>query len=726
MLPLSEVRVLDLTEGSESFCGALLTDLGADVVRGVDLDDGADAVIIAGTPSALARRGLDPAALLDRFPRLVVASISPFGLQGPRAEWRSCDIVAQALGGMLYVNGQPHEVPLPALGAQAAHAAGLHAALGILLAVLARRQSGRGQLVDISVQESTLATVEHVTSLYREHGVVAARQGSLHWTGGFRGAECCDGPVLLSHMGDWSALVEWVAADGAAGDLTAPEWSDAERRRAAAGHVFDVLAAWAARYRVEELVEQAQLRRLPFAPVWPLSRVAKHPQLWARGFFVRNENRASIRRGGPFRFLECGGSPPLWDGSGGDSRTPVPRPPQSGGKPPHSRVLEGIRVLDFTWVVAGPVATRVLADHGADVIKIERTDAPDAPQRRGGLFGNLNRGKRSVAIDLSDARGVELVRELARRCDVVIDNFSPRVMANWGLDAVALQDLAPHLVVLNLSGFGTSGPMAQQVSYGPTLQAQTGFTWHMRRPGGAPAGFGFSYSDMVSGYSAALAVVAALWRRASDGVGSAIDLAQLEVLATMLAPLLEMALRGDAIPDVLDSAVADGAAAPHGVYRCREEAGRDRWCAIAIFGDDEWRRFIAALGAPQWAQAPQFASASGRRAGAAALDRHIESWTAGMTAAAAMQTLQAAGVAAGVVADATDLAVDPQLAARGYWVGCSDGIQLDGVVPRLSATPGAVVAAAPRLGEHTDQVLRDLLAMEQSALDRLRRTGVIR
>lgn len=383
-------------------------------------------------------------------------------------------------------------------------------------------------------------------------------------------------------------------------------------------------------------------------------------------------------------------------------------------------------MLDFTWVVAGPLATRVLADHGADVIKIERTDAPDGPQRRGGLFGNLNRGKRSLAIDLSDARGIALVRELACRCDVVIDNFSPRVMANWGLDAAALQAVAPHLIVLNLSGFGTSGPMAQQVSYGPTLQAQTGFTWHMRRPGGAPAGFGFSYSDMVSGYSAALAVIAALWRRGADGGGCALDLAQLEVLAAMLAPLLEMALGGGALPNALGSGAPDDGAAPYGVYRCRDEAGGDRWCAIAIFGDDEWQRFTAAIGAPQWTQAPQFASAAGRRAAAAALDRHVESWTAGMTAAAVMQTLQAAGVAAGVVADATDLAADPQLAARGYWVGCPEGVQLDGVVPQLSATPGAVTAAAPRLGEHTDQVLRDLLAMAQSALDRLRRTGVIR
>src|SRR5262249_3875358 len=189
----------------------------------------------------------------------------------------------------------------------------------------------------------------------------------------------------------------------------------------------------------EELVEQGQLRRLPFAPVWPLRRVVEHPQLHARGFFERGETRIAVRSGGPFRFCRV---PP--------STTPSPaavRPVRAGER---GGALQGVRVLDFTWVVAGPVATRVLADHGADVIKVERLDAPDGAQRRGGLFGNLNRGKRSIAVDLSDPRGVVLVRELARRCDVVIDNFSPRVMANWGLDPAALRALDPRLVVLSL------------------------------------------------------------------------------------------------------------------------------------------------------------------------------------------------------------------------------------------------------------------------------------
>ena len=714
MLPLADLHLVDLTDARGTFGVRLLRRLGAAVVPQTALGI-ADAVILTGTPSALARRGQSPAVLLERHPRLIVAVISPFGLGGPRAEWAISDTVAQAIGGMLHVNGHAHEAPLRGLGAQAYHSAGLQAAIGVVLAVLARRHSGRGQLVDVSVLESTVAALEHVTATYRETGVPAARQGTLHWTGTFHVAECRDGPVVLSHLGDWTALVEWVAADGMAGDLIEPRWADSELRRRECAHVFDVLAAWAARYCAEELVEEAQLRRLPFAPVWPLRQVVDHPQLHARGFFERDETGMTVRSGGPFQFSAIL-----------PSTTPQPAAVRPGRVGERAGALQGVRVLDFTWVVAGPVATRVLADHGADVIKVERLDAPDGAQRRGGLFGNLNRGKRSIAVDLSDPRGVALVRELARRSDVVIDNFSPRVLANWGLDHASLHALEPRLVVLSLSGFGRTGPFADRVSYGPTLQAQTGFTWHMRHPGGAPAGWGFSYSDMASGYCGALAVLAALSARGADGAGCAIDLAQLEVLAMMLGPLLDAALSGATVPDGFGNRSPDETGAPDGVYRCRDEpVGRERWCAITARGDDEWRRFSAAIGAPSWTGDARFATVASRRAHADELDRLVASWTSPRSAADVMQRLQGAGIAAGLVADGSDLAADPQLAARGYWAELPGGVQLDGVVPLLSATPGAIDAPGPRLGEHTDEVLHELLAMEHSAIARLRTDGVI-
>ncbi len=725
-LPLSGVQVADLSDGSNAFCAALLADLGATVSRGGAPSP--DVVIISGTPSALAQSGRDPARLVAAAPQLIVAVVSPFGLQGPRAEWATCDTVAQALGGMLHVNGYADEPPLRGLGPQAHNSAALHAAIGIAIALLARREHGRGQLIDVSEQESTVAMLEHVTGLFHERGVVAERRGTLHWSGTFAVVRCADGPVLLSHVGDWTALLEWLKHDGAAADLAEPRWEDPALRSAECAHVFGVLAAWAARYRVAELVTQAQLRRLPFAPVWPLGEVAMHPQLWARRFFVVRDGIPAIRRGGPFRFQLEGGasSPPEGSGEGevADHRPAHPKAAASRRTP--QRVLHGIRVLDFTWVVAGPLATRVLADHGAEVIKVERPDTPDAPARRGGLFGNLNRGKRSIAIDLRAPGGVGLARALAERSDIVIDNFSPRVLSNWGLSHATLRAADARLITLSLSGFGATGPLADAVSYGPTLHAHTGCTWHMRHLGGAPAGWGFAFSDMASGYCAALAVLAALWRRTRSGRGCAIDLSQLECLATMIGAPLAAAQRGEWIPDAAGNRSPDHVAAPDGVYRCADGVdGRERWCAVSVT-DDAWPRFVATIGAPTWISDARFATQASRTFHADALDRCVESWTRARTAEEVMSALQAAGIAAGVVADARDLAADPQLAAREYWSQCADGSVVDGVVPRLAETPGAVTAPGPLLGEHTDEILRDVLGMKQSAVDRLRRDRVIR
>ena len=226
----------------------------------------------------------------------------------------------------------------------------------------------------------------------------------------------------------------------------------------------------------------------------------------------------------------------------------------------------------------------------------------------------------------------------------------------------------------------------------------------MRHPGGAPAGWGFSYSDMASGYCAALAVLAALWQRGvSRRVGRAVDLAQLEVLAAMIGPLLAPALRGGTVPDGLGNRSPERAAAPHGVYRCRDDAtGRERWCAIAVFDDDEWRRFAAALGRPHGRDDARCARWRTGGATPTRLDRLVESWTRERAAEQVMQLLQAAGIAAGVVADAGDLAGDPQLRARGYWVPSRRRARRSTGSSRGSPRrPAPSSRPAPRLGEHT-------------------------
>ena len=356
MSGLDGVRVVELADESAAFCGKLLAGLGADVIkveppggdrsrgigpflagdpgrersvffshynagkRGIVLDlriddgrrqlDGllgsGDVLLLSGSPAELRRRSLDLDALRRSRPSLVVAVVSPFGQSGPRRDWKSSDLLAQAAGGMLWVNGHPSEPPLRAYGLQAYHLASLQAAIGIVLALRERERSGRGQLVDVSLQESVVAALEHVGASFHSAGRVETRSGTLHWAGGFRVCRSRDGLVCCSSAGDWTALVEWLKADGKAGDLERPEWEDLTYRLEHPRQLFDVLECWTQAYTTAELVEGARLRRLPFAAVASPDDLPAHPQLRARRYFVPVSHSSPSRMaevpGAPFRF----------------------------------------------------------------------------------------------------------------------------------------------------------------------------------------------------------------------------------------------------------------------------------------------------------------------------------------------------------------------------------------------------------------------------------------
>jgi len=385
------------------------------------------------------------------------------------------------------------------------------------------------------------------------------------------------------------------------------------------------------------------------------------------------------------------------------------------------RPLDGIRVLDFTWVVAGPVTTRILADLGADVIKVERRGSLDFGDRRGGLSGTLMRGKRSLLLDLNDPRGLAIAHRLAAVSDVVIDNFSARVMTNLGLDYDHLRTLRPDVICVRMTGFGLTGPDRDHVSYGPTLQALTGYTLLMAEPGGPPAGFGYSYSDLAGGNLGALAVLAALWHRRRTGNGQLVDLAQLEAVASLVGPVL-LTDRSEAT----GNASQEAPAAPHGVYPC---AGEDRWIVITVFTDEEWAAFARIVG-DQWTRDARFATMSGRIEHAAELDRRVAGWTRSQDATATMTALQRAGVPAGLVADAEDLCTrDPQLAARGHFVDVPtpEGrtVRLDGPPFVLSDTPAYPHGPGPLLNEHGPEILSGILGMSADEIAGLRQAGVV-
>lgn len=386
--------------------------------------------------------------------------------------------------------------------------------------------------------------------------------------------------------------------------------------------------------------------------------------------------------------------------------------------------LEGIRVLDFTWVVAGPVATRLLADYGAEVIKLERKPGPPG-SRQTGLQGDLHRDKHSIAVNMAHPRGVEIAQRLARISHVVIDNFSARVMRSWGMDYATLSQDKPDIICVSMSGLGHSGPRSNYVSYGPTLQALAGFTLLMQEANGTPAGFGYSYADMVGGYTGALATLLALWHHRRTGRGQFVDLAQFEALVSVMGPvLLDSAVNGRS-SEPPNYRPQEALAAPHGVYRCRPDGDDDdRWLSISVGTAAEWNRFVAVIGAPAWTTEAKFRTLYLRTRNQVELDAGVSRWTTTQRAEDAMELLQRAGIAAGVVLNGADLcARHPQLLARDFWghISLPDGTttRVTGLPARLSLTPGAIRTPSPLIGSANDYVLGDLLgltAAERTAL----------
>jgi len=356
--PFAGLRVIDLGDRPGAFAAKLLADLGADVIRieppggdpmravgpfwhdephpdrslsfwfyntskrsltlnltrpaGRDifarLAESTDVVIETAPPGELERLGLGYEALRRINGRLILVSITPFGQTGPRRDWRTSAIVAEAVSGMLYVNGFPGEPPIATPGTQAYQSTGAYAAIAAVAALLAREHTGAGQWVDISIQETTAAAVEHVAALFHQTGTIQRRTGSLHWTRDCRVGTCRDGYILHCSLGDWTSLIEWVKADGKAKDLGGAAWEDLNHRRVNSTHLFDVLDEWAKDYSAADLMEGAQLRRIPYAEVRPPEALFDDAQLRERGFFVAvpdpDLGTSVAYPGAPFRMSE--------------------------------------------------------------------------------------------------------------------------------------------------------------------------------------------------------------------------------------------------------------------------------------------------------------------------------------------------------------------------------------------------------------------------------------
>jgi benzylsuccinate CoA-transferase BbsF subunit len=398
--------------------------------------------------------------------------------------------------------------------------------------------------------------------------------------------------------------------------------------------------------------------------------------------------------------------------------------------------LAGVKVLDLMWVLAGPAATRVLADYGALVVRVESSHRFDtartlAPYLNGVpgpessvLFHSTNAGKLMLSLDLSKEAGREVLLDLVRWADVVAESFSPKAMRAWGLDYEALRRVKPDLVMLSTCLMGQTGPLSRFAGFGNLAAAISGFYNLCGWPDRPPAGPFGAYTDYVAPRFAVAAILAALDHRRRTGEGQYIDQSQAESALHFLAP----ALLDYTVNHRVQSRTAnrDPEMAPHGVYPA---AGEDQWVAVAVANDEQWRALARVIERPELADETRFRAAEGRVAAAGELDGIVAEWTRSREAAAIESRLQAEGIPASAVQNAAALYADPQLAHRGHFVDIPHPTHGKTTVEasrfRLSRTPAAVTGTAPTMGRDNQHVLEEILGYDEEKVTALVAAGVL-
>ncbi|MBY6575798.1 CoA transferase [Rhodococcus sp. BP-364] len=751
--------MLDLTDRLGFTAARIFVGLGADVVRvprsgepdsavdaahwhagkrilrstTAELSDDAVSALIAAADVVLESgpvSTLRTLALRNSRPTLwsavVHTVITPFGLSGPRREWLGDDTVITAAGGMAWLCGDAGQAPEAPPREQGTQLAGTHGAIGALLALITRRRTGTGQLVEISAQEAVAATLE-IGAVSWIHGrTIPARTSGIYGHVAHRVFRARDGFLGGGYSGSprmWDDFLTWMIDEGEAEDLADERWQDNDVRWRERAHVDAVVARFTGRRSARLFAEEARRRALPWAEVSSAEALSSNPQLLDRKFFVDTGANGSIRDVGfgwespalprPIRL-----APPL-DVSTDDAwATGFPRP--AGAGPGHHRAeetspgpagaLDGVRVLDLTWVLAGPYVTKIFAEHGADVLKVEsfhRKDptrfAPGMRLRPGadfdesGYFLNFNRNKRSIALNLKTEGGQALLRRLAADVDIVVENFSPGVLARWGLDFARLRELNPRVVLVSMAGVGQTGPWRDAVTFADTLAAMSGLTAETARPDRDPQGLTFGLGDMVAANAAVIGALELLHR----GEGGHVDLSQLEAMASHLGTA--------AVESQMPTEPSDDL--PARVLRC---LGDDRWIAIGASAPDALRRVVSDLGF-ETDRDPMESLTQ------AAAQRDADSLA---------ELLQGRGIAAYAVRDGRDLVeTDAQLRERHFYVDLehplAGPVAHEGLVAHLSDTPGSLRTAAPLLGQHTDDILRERLGLTPRELAELHTEGVL-
>jgi crotonobetainyl-CoA:carnitine CoA-transferase CaiB-like acyl-CoA transferase len=714
----------------------------------------ADILVHNYPPSLMSELGIDYDTFRRCNPRLVMCSITPFGLTGPYHDYKAHELTLAHGGGWAWLSpgasDRPDLPPLKAFGHQADFQGGLAAAVATLAAYHRALETGTGEHLDLSVQEFVASFLEQNFVYYTYMGQVASRLGRrLIYPWGIY--ECRDGLIFLVNVeqDQWQRLMELMGN---------PEWASWEifKDPFVRAENWDVLKPyleeWIKQWEVEDLWRAGQERRICFSPVFTMAQLAKQPQLRARNFFVEVTHPQAgtlTHLGPPYQLRE-----PWWqirrpapllgehnqDVSGSQfqvSRSQLPIPSTQPLAPSPCLPLEGVRVADFSWAWAGPFCAMHLAHLGAEVIKIESQVRPDLGRRvpiypsgmepsfnRSGYFNQWNQGKKSLLLNLSKRTAVEIARKLITKCDVVVDNFATGVMEHLGLGYEDLQQLKPDIIMASIAGYGHTGPQQKYMGYGPAVAPLTGLSSLTGYPGGSPQEVGISYGDPNGGINAAVAICAALVARKRTGKGQYIDVSLWEAVAALVHEgWMDYAMNG-AQPARLGN--RDPWMSPHNCFRC---AGEDEWVTIACGSEEEWQALCHAIGQSPLAADPRFRTAPDRKTHEAELEALLAAWTAQRGKWEVTHALQAAGVAAFPSMNSKDLADDRHLNERGFFARLPHaevGVQTHAGIPwRFTNAPNGVRSPAPLLGADTDAVMRDLLGYSAQEIARLKEEQVL-
>jgi crotonobetainyl-CoA:carnitine CoA-transferase CaiB-like acyl-CoA transferase len=777
--PLHELRVIEISDRiAGSYCGKLLVDAGAQV-RKIEPPQGdwlrrysatcspvpdhgtspffsylnagkrsltiapdseryraelaaADVVVVTAGRSRAAALGIDPPRLLAESPRAVIVTISDFGWTGPYADRAASEFTLQAWAGSPGFRGDPSGPPIAIGGDLGEYMGGVYAAFGALAVRRRVEHGGPGEHLDLSMLEAMIAMQSsewlhsqllRVPPIRRTTEVPSIEPAK----DGYVGITMVTGQQWL----DFVAMVE------------CPQLEEIEQLRFQIGRwdyrdlIRERIGPWMAQRTVDEIVELGQLFRLPIAALGNGSTIRDMEYSRQRGAFVRNPAGFHQPRP-PWLMSACAPAPLRATPAPGDGNgeSPWQRSEPEPEPTPQGLPLEGVRIVDLTAFWAGPAATHLLAAFGADVIKVESIQRPDGIRYSGGMrtdvddwweygwvFHAMNTNKRSVTLDLGSSEGRGTLLKLAAGADVVIENFSPRVMDQFGLTADVLLEVNPKLVVARMPAFGLDGPWRERVGFAPTMEQIAGLAWVTGLPEAPPVA-PRGACDPLAGVHAAFAVLAALNFAERTGSGQLVELPMLEtVLNATAIQAIEAEVFGKTLGRRGNRGHCD---VIQNLYRCM---GQDDWIAVTVRGDRQWLALVDVMDRPAWCD-EGLATVAGRRERADDIDRRLRHWFAGQPLESAVQCLAGAGIPAAPVVSPSLVTENPQLRDRGFFEALHHPSTGAGLYPcppfaRLAGQGKWLLRPPPRLGEHNGEVLRDRCGLTEGELTNLANRGVI-